>query len=190
MGELKSAWEIAQEKANKLGQLSPTEIRQQLEQRCQQTGVAIAERYLDHGEERRLLRELSQCPEEEQDLIRRAVVAHLAQALSLDSFSPAQDARVARILQGIAAVRPEVQPTTSQIGLLMAEYQQAWERTRQEIEDKARERLHQLRISGTAVGDINLEAMPEWQETWGRLAGPFEQRLNSLKQELIQKPLR
>jgi hypothetical protein len=39
------------------------------------------------------------------------------------------------------------------------------------------------------VGEINIEATPEWQETWHKLAQPFEQRLNNLKQELVHKTL-
>ena len=40
MGELKSAWEIAQEKANKLGKLSDEEKEQQTRQRYRQIGQA------------------------------------------------------------------------------------------------------------------------------------------------------
>jgi hypothetical protein len=186
MAELKSAWEIAQEKADKLGKLSAEEQRQQMEQRCQQTGRAMAQRYLGNWEQQRLAIELSSRPEEEQKLITQAIIAHLSEALSLRTASP-QDTRLEKILQGIATVKPELQPTTSQISLLIQEYHQAGNRTRQEIESKTRERLHQLRISGTAVGEINIEAIPQWQEAWHELAQPFEQRLNSLKQDLIHK---
>lgn len=184
MSELKSAWEIAQEKADKLGKLSAEEQRQQTEQRCQENGRAIAQRYLDHGEQQKLAVELSSCPEEERGLITQAIIAHLSEALNLKTASP-QDARIDTILQGIVAVKPELQPITSQIIQLIQEYHRAGDSARQEIESKTRERLHRLRISGTAVGEINIEGLPEGREAWRKLAQPFEQRLNSLKQELI-----
>jgi hypothetical protein len=193
MGELKSAWEIAQEKASKLGKLSAEEKRQQMEQRCHQIGKAMAQTYLDHQEGQNITTQLSNYPEEEKRLIAQAIVGHLSEALSLRNPKITENpqgfssvSRLEKIIQGIATIAPKLQPVTSQISLLIQEYQQAGEKTRQEIENKGRERLHQLRISGTAVGGINIEATLEWQEDWYKLAQPFEERLNELKQELPQ----
>lgn len=90
-----------------------------------------------------------------------------------------------RVIQGIARLEPKSGAITERTSQLFQEYEGATREARQEIERKGKENLHQLRISGTAVGDINVEAMAQWQQTWHRLREPFEPRLDYLKQELI-----
>jgi len=204
MGELKSAWEIAQGKADKLGKLSAEELQQQGEERCRQIGQAIAQRYLDNAESLDLEVELDKHSGEEKGLIKRAVASHLIQALELSSQlgagrRPAEADggmkqnngsggayfRLERIIQGIAVLEPKSGAVTQRMSQLFQEYERAAREARRQIERKGKETLHQLRISGTAVGDINVEAMPQWQQTWHRLREPFEPRLDNLKRELI-----
>lgn len=198
MAELKSAWEIAQEKANKLGKLSTQEIQQQREQECRQSAVAIAQKYLDESEPPNLALELNNYPTRERDLIGRAILNHLAQAMGLESWSGTSPdptkynnrsggvyPRLEKIIQGIAAIEPKLQPIVEQIRELDQEYAQAVRKTRRAIENRGRETLHQLRLLGTAVGSINIEATQEWQQSRHRLTEPFTPRLDSLKQELI-----
>jgi len=179
MGELKSAWEIAQEKARKLGELSAEEQRQQLEERCQQIAQAITRRYLDQ-EGLDIATELNNCPEGEKDLVRQATLSYLTQGMELRNPQ-----RLEKIAQGILSLEPKLQPIVGQIIELAREYEQAGSKIRQEIVNKGRETLHQLRISGTAVGNISIQATAEWQETWRRLIEPFEERLDSLKKGLV-----
>ena len=49
MGEMKSAFEKALERAEKLGKLSPEEMRGRKEAEYAPIGRAIADRYLRHG---------------------------------------------------------------------------------------------------------------------------------------------
>ncbi len=203
MGELKSAWEIAQDKADRLGKLSAEELRQQREEQCRQIGQAIAQKYLDNLESLDLDAELEKHSEAEEELIKTAVAGHLVQALKLSSQSgtsrrPTEREggmeqnnssggayfRMERVIQGIAGLEPKSGTIIEQVRQLFQEYEGATREAGHEIERKGRETLHQLRISGTAVGDINVEAMPEWQQTWHRLKEPFEPRLDHLKQEL------
>ena len=198
MGELKSAWEIAQEKANRLGKLSAEEEEQQRKQRYRQIGQGVAQKWLDNPETLSLTTELNKHPEEEQELIKRAILSHLLQAVDLkgrsgtspDSMRCGRSGGVylhpEKILQEIASLEPESQPITEGITKLIQEYEVAGRKTRQELESKTRETLHQLRISGTAVGDINIEATPQWQQAQQHLVETLEPRLNSLKQELAK----
>ncbi len=199
MSELKSAWEIAQEKANKLGKLSLQEMRQQREQECGQIGRAIAQKYLDEPEPPNLATELNNYPVEERGLIERAILNHLAQAMDLKSWSGTSPdptkynnrsggvyPRLEKIIRGIVAINPNSQPVIEQIKELDQEYGQAVSKTRQAIKNRGRETLHQLRISGAAVDSINIEATQEWQQSWHKLTEPFTPRLGSLKQELIK----
>lgn len=179
MGELKSAWEIAQEKARKLGELSAEEQRQQLDERCHQIAQAVTQRYFDQ-EGLDIATELNNYPRGEKDLVRQATLGYLSEGMELRNPH-----RLEKIVQGILSLEPELQPIVEQITELAQEYEQAGRKTRQEIVNKGREALHQMRISGTAVGSINIEATAEWQETWRRLIEPFEEKLDSLKKGLV-----
>jgi hypothetical protein len=181
MSELKNAWEIAREKANKLGKLSPQEMQQQREQEYRQVGKGIAQRYLDHPEPLNLSVDLDSRPTEGRDLTVRTIIGYLVQAMDLESHS-----RLEKIIQGIAAIEPGLQPVIEEIRKLAQEHDQVLGMTRQAIENKGREALHQLRISGTAVGAINTAAVPEWQQNWRKLTGPFLPKLDNLKHELIK----
>jgi hypothetical protein len=185
MGKLKSAWEIAQEKADRLGKLSAKEMQRQKEQDCHQIGRAIAQRYLDSSEPLPLAIELNKY-QEKKDLVRQATLTHLTQAIDLRFLTSfGMTSKLERIIQGIAAVEPKSQSIIERIRGLVQEYEQLADKTKRAIETSQRETLHQLRISGTAVGNINIEATPQWQQSWHLLTKPLEPKLDSLKQELI-----
>jgi len=185
MGKLKSAWEIAQEKAERLGKLSPAEMQRQREQECRQIGQAIAQRYLDSPEPLPLAIELNKY-QEKKDLVRQATITHLTQAIDLRFLTSfGMTSKPEKIIQGIAAIEPKSQSIIERIRGLAQEYEPLADKTMRAIEIKCRETLHQLRISGTAVGNINTEATPQWQQSWHLLTEPLESRLDSLKRELI-----
>ena len=74
--------------------------------------------------------------------------------------------------------------TVGKIKELFQEYREAEKEKRQEIERTGSEILHQLRISGTAISQINVQAKDEWQKKLSELSRPYEERLSGLKQEL------
>jgi hypothetical protein len=182
MGELKSAWEVAQEKASKLGKLSEEEERQQREQKCRQIGQGMTQRWLNNSSEQNLAAEINNYPGEESNLIRQATLGYLAEAIELKNSKIGSE----RAIQGIVSLGPKSQPIVERVTGLVQEYEQAKREIRQELQGKDRGILHQLRISGTAVGDINVEATPQWQQNEQRLLEAFSPRLDALKQELIK----
>ena len=181
MGEIKSAWEIAQAKTARLGKLSAEEERQQREKEFAQIGTAIAQRYLSHWNPQNVRTELSQYSSEEKPIITQAVIGELAQTIDLRS----QD-MFDRTAKGILLLKPEAEGTMQQIRDLRQEYEQAVRRIRQEIEARVKETLHQLRISGSAVSGINVEADQGWQQSIQELAQPLQERLDALKSELCR----
>lgn len=187
MGELKSAWEIAREKADKLGKLSAEEERQQKEKECHQIGTALAQRYLDHAELQNIAAAINHHPEGGKDLIKRAALNCLAETISLKNLEGSGEVtRLVKAIQGIAMIEPSSQQILEQITQLAREYEQAERKARGELQSKGKEILHRLRISGTAVGDINIEALPQWQLTRQQLAERFRLRFDSLKQDLFR----
>jgi len=181
MGEIKSAWEIAQEKAATLGELSPEEKRKQKEDRCRLIGKSLAEKYLGEHDTQHLEAALNKHNDEDKPLISQAVLHQLIKGIDL-RYNLALD----RISQGILSlVKAETAvETVGKIKELFQEYQEAKKERRQEIERAGSEILHQLRISGTAISQINVQAKNEWQKKLSEVARPYEEELSRLKQEL------
>ena len=183
MGELKSAWEIAQERANRLGKPSAEEKEQQDRQRYRQIGEVLAQKWLDSSRQPNITVELNKHEEKEREIIKQAVIEHLAEAIE---FTTAQGINsVKKVIAAISSLGPELQPKAEEIGQLVQEYEDAEQKTRQELESNYRETLHRLRISGTAVDAINIEADHKWQVARQGLVEAFTPRLNDLKQALI-----
>ena len=182
MDELKSAWEIAQERANRLGKLSVEEKKQQERQRYRQIGQVLAQKWLDRSQELDMTAELNKHGEEDRDMVKQAVIERLVEAVDL---APAQTVDgVKRVIEGISSLGPELQPEGEKMAELVQEYEEAERKIRQELESDCRETLHRLRISGTAVGDINIEANPQWQLARQRLIEAFAPRFSDFKREL------
>jgi hypothetical protein len=181
MGEIKSAREIAQEKVSKLGELSPEERKGQRQDKCRLIGKSLADKYLSQYDIRLLEAELNKHSAQDKNLIIQAAIHRLIEVINLKYGS-----RLNKISQGILTLAntETAIETLGKIKELFQEYEETENRERQEIEKAGREILHQLRVSGTAIGQINIRAKEEWEKKLIQLAGPFEERLNELKREL------
>ena len=181
MGEIKSAREIAQEKASQLGKLSPEERKGQRQDKCRLIGKSLADKYLSQYDTRLLETELNKHGAQDKNLIIQAAVHQLIEGINLKHGSSLD-----KISQGILTLTniKKAIETLSKMKELFQEYEEAESRERQEIEKAGKEILHQLRVSGTAISQINIRAKEEWEKRLTQLAGPFEERLNDLKQEL------
>jgi hypothetical protein len=183
MGELKSAWEIAQEKANRLGKLSVEEKEQQERQRYRQIGQVLAQKWLDSSRQLDMTAELNKHEEKESEIIKQAVIEHLVEAIELTTTKGINS--VKRVIEAISSLGPELQPKAEEIDQLVQEYEGAERKIRQDLESNYRETLHQLRISGTAVDSINIEDNHQWQLARQGLIEDFAPKLNELKQALV-----
>lgn len=186
MGELKSAREIAQERANRLGKLSAEEKEQQEIQGCRQIGQVLAQKWLDSSQQMDITAELDKHEEKERKIIKQAIIEHFVEAIEFTATRGINS--VKRVIEAISSIEPELQPKAEEISQLVQEYEEAEQKIRQELESNYRETLHQLRISGTAVDAINIETNPKWQLARQELVESFTPRLNDLKQALISSP--
>jgi len=183
MSELKSAWEVAQERANKLGKLSADEKEQQERQRFRQVGQVLAQKLMDGSQRLDVTAELSKHEEKGREIIKQAMIEHLIEAIG---FANAQAVdSVKKVIEAISSLKPELQPKAEEMGQLLQEYEGAEQKIRQELESNYRETLHQLRISGTAVDAINIEDNDQWQLARQGLVESLAPRLNALKQALV-----
>jgi len=183
MSELKSAWEVAQERASRLGKLSAEEKEQQETQRYRQVGQMLAQKWMDSSQRLDVAAELSKHEEKGREVIKRAIIEHLIEAMGFADTQAINS--VKRVIEAIGSLKPELQPKAEEMGQLVEEYELAEQKIRQEQESNYRETLHQLRISGTAVDAINIEDNPQWQLARQGLVESLAPRLNTLKQALV-----
>ena len=190
MGEMKSAFDRAMERADKMGKLSSEEMRQRVEAEYLPVGRAIAGRYLDHGHEQLFKEEVDKHDGERRGIVVRAALTGLVAAVSLTGYE-----RTEKALNGVLALIGDgggeaVNGKIGDITGLLAEFSQELERKygeeQERVEKSERELLHQLRISGSAVGAINMAASQAWGKIYREFSFTFEGRLERLKGELLQ----
>lgn len=190
MGEIKSAFERAMEKADRLGKLSPEEMRRREEAEYIPMGRAIAERYLEHGHIRVLEEDVAKRGGDERAVVARAAASRLVEAIDLDGDG--MQSRVGRALDGLRVLAIDkkdiIDRKSAKITGLVIGFDEERERTfrreSQRIERDERESLERIGISGDALGDINLEASQAWARIDADLRAQFSERLDPVKREL------
>jgi hypothetical protein len=187
VGEIKSAWELAMEKVDRLGKLSPEELRKQKEDRCGAIGRGLAERYLSGMALRDVKLELDKHKGEERGLVSEALASRLIDAIELGDAE-----RLSKVIEGVSELklknREGLAGVRSEIEQLFGEYPETEQKKRRELETAARGVLHQLRISGSAIGGVNPEVVPEWKNELDKIAQPYRERLDGMKARLAGFP--
>ena len=186
MSEMKSAWEIAMEKTEKLVKASPEELRRQQEEKYALIGQSIADKFLGGLNGRYLEMELDKYPTDDREVLIREIISSLAEAIELGDFDKSQTC-----LSGIRYLRKEqdTQGLEEQMNKVFEEYGQAQENLRQELERHSCESLRRLGISGSAIAAINPLADAEGEERLEDLARPYEDRLTRLRPELLPQEI-
>ncbi len=188
MGEMKSALERALERADGLGTLSPEEMRKRKEEEHILIGEGLAKRYLEHGFSDVLLEGIGRFAEyngEEKSVVDRAALSVMLQSIGLEDNDLSGKA-----IRGILDLKSDdrIESMCQEIEGVLREYHQAKQRCYQEkraaIEKSVRESLHRLRISGSAVGEINTGTGEEWKGIVRQLQSRFDGRLSKLKTSL------
>ncbi|MDY6911163.1 MAG: hypothetical protein SVM79_02225 [Chloroflexota bacterium] len=189
MREMKSALERAMERAEKLGKLSPEELQQKRKAEYALIGEGLAKRYLEHGYMRSLSEGIDKYKKEERSFVTDAVLFALTQSIVLENETLTE-----RALMGINGLKVSrtITDTSDEIMSIFGKY--AWEEkllyadSAEEIEDHIREALRQMGISGTAVGEANIQANETWKTKINELRFKFNSQLDELKESLIQAP--
>jgi len=182
MGEMKSAWEIAMKKMERLGNFSADDVRKQEERRFTTVARVLAQKYLSSTDIRQLEVELNRYNPEERTLLGKPFIATLIEAMHLQDYETGK-----RILYAIALTASDERTREFVAGTaeILEEYKRLEQERKQGVDKKGREVLHQLGISGDAVKAINSGASSEWQESLDELARPYEERLNKCRQEFL-----
>lgn len=183
MSFIRSAREIAAEKAGRIEGLTEDERKRLREQGLEDAAKAVAEKYLGSGDERVLgdgIKRYGGSREELARGVRRRLLA------SLELRSPG---RLESTIRGIRALPSEegFESSIAKIQDIFKRYQEAENEARGVIDREGKETLHRLRIAGSAIGEINVRAMPEWEQRIKEIAGPFQAELDAVRQELPGK---
>ena len=186
MGEMKSAFEKAMERAEKLGKLSPEEMRERKQAEYTPIGRALAERYLGHGQKQVFKEEANRYSGDEKGIVIRAALLRLGEAIDLGNDELTENALAGML---VFKAKEKMGEINEKIRSLLREFreaqQQKYEGEKERIERGEKELLHQLRISGSAVGEINLKASEAWERISQQLCSRFNERLVDLKGELL-----
>jgi len=186
--EIKSALERALERAERLGKLSPEEMRRQREAELLPIGEALAQRYLEHGQLRVLEEQLERYQGDDRAPVLRGAIRALARAITLTDKPLAE-----RAVEGISALTEDKQIQHLAEEVLRLFGRRAWEEklhgeeVREEVERELLSRLARAGISGSAVAEVNLRASPSWREHVARMEARFLEELETIKAALMER---
>jgi hypothetical protein len=178
---IKSALEIAMEKAQKLGDLSEDEKQRQKDEALVTVAEALAKRYLDGLPLNDIDMELAKHKGEEQGIARKHLLSHLVNYISIG-----QDSINEKILAAIVHILPESE-LIENIGDLLHECRIDMDKARQDnlgkLGAEKRSELEQKGISGSAV-EPAIETSSAWRQIEQELSSHYEQRLDEIKRNL------
>ncbi len=189
MAEIKSALELALEKAERFGKASPEELAQE---KFQEKGRALAVNYLK--EEGNLEEELKAIPPEGQAAARQAIKEVLLRNITLPR-DEAVDSRQLRALEGLLVVASNKKG----MGLLKKEVEQIWQQfllarngAYQQLKASFSQQLNTYaRALEAQTGQrvrLEVEHLPQFQDEWrkfeGQLMNQFEPVLADRKERM------
>ncbi len=192
MGEIKSAFEIAMEKAEMLEKASPQELARW---KCNPEGERIAASYLKG--ECNLMTELSHYEGEERDYIAQGAEGILLRNIDLPR-NDLSKGRNKKSMEGIKLLKTDkalAENVYSKMRRIFNHYEQdgeeqrkqAYEALKEDFQAKLQQALQQ-QLGFSAAIKVNVETQPQFQEEWRRtlaqLDSQYYRLLDEYKQEL------
>lgn len=178
--KIKSALEIALEKAQKLGVLSDEEKYRLKDEELVATGEALAERYLNGLPLRDVEAELAGRAEEDRRMISHHLLQHLLDRSDIGHIG--RDDKILAAIQHLSGDSAIIQSIRD----LLQEYEGAKEKVRQEnlsaLEAAKRSDLERKGIAGSAVEPAT-ETSREWIQIQQDLDSHYQERLEYIKQK-------
>lgn len=180
--ELKSAFDIAMERAQKLGDMSAQERQRSREEEFRAIGEALGKRYLDGLPLRDVEIELGRHEENRQIIIRYLL------SFLLDALAPGSAEGAENILAAVQHYSGD-SGAVARIRNLFNEYQraieQSWEEKRIKLGAAQRKELKLRGIFGSAV-EPAIEASPEWLQIRQQLDAAYQKRFEETKIPLLK----
>ena len=191
MGEMKSSWQIAMEKAEKLGKVSPEEINSI---KYVPEGNRIASQYLQ-DEKSDLMAEMVKFPSADAaQYVKSGIDEILLRNISLP-HNEEDMRRSNRAMAGLRLVKENKKQLESVLGLinnLVNQYQLALKQTYEEFKKKAEMTIQQAsRGARPQRGDqmpleqrLQLQIQEEWRQIHSELDAQYDKALDEHKQKI------
>ncbi len=183
MSDIRSSWEIAQDRIRNIGELSAEERRKQKEARLLALGKGAAEKYISTADTAILEEELLKYPPAERAHFKKAVMQHLIHSIDLHNSNTAW--MLASAISKLTDA-PGAAAIIEQITTCISNYQQAEEAGRLCINQEGMDILNRRALSGTAVKTFNSSARIQWENSLERIAEPYKEKMESLKKQLSE----
>lgn len=183
MGEIRSSWEIAQEKAGRLGDLSTEERKQQREAVYRDIALTFVKEYIEGRNIRYMQRELNKYTGDDRELMGKMLLDCLLKAIDLNDESSLD-----LIFAGITALYTgaQVHASLDEIRVLYGEYRDTRAKERRRIEDDHRKMLREKGISGSAVCVPESDTGPERSNPLNDIAVSFKKRLAVIGGKIVK----
>ncbi len=188
MGEIKSALEIALEKAEKIGKASKEELRAQ---EWKEKGQRLAARFLSEEGDLDLAEEIARLsPEEKVPVLRGLVEVFLRNiVLPRDEYALKEIRKALSGLETVFSAFPEVKNLTQEIDRLLSQYLNHREALYQQLKQQ-----FEAQVSGVEEAlsnqmgvkvKVDVEMQPQFQEEWRKvrdqLDPQYQRQLDYLK---------
>jgi hypothetical protein len=191
MGEMKSAWQIAMEKADKLGKVSPDELNSI---KYVPEGNRIASQFLQ-DEKSDLMAELAKLPDgDAARFVKKGIDEILIRNLTLP-HNDEDTRKTKRAMAGLRLIKENKKQLESILGLintLVNQYQLALQQTYAEFKKKAEVTIQQAsRSVRPQRGDqmpleqkLQLQLQEEWREVHHELDAQYDKALEEHRQKI------
>ncbi len=192
MGEMKSSWQIAMEKAEKLGKVSPEEINSI---KYVPEGNRIASQYLQ-DDKSDLMAEMAKFPAADAaKYVKKGIDEILLRNISLP-HNEEDMRRTNRAMAGLRLIKENKKQLESTLGLinnLVNQYQLALKQTYEEFKKKAETTIQQASRSGMRQqrGDqmpleqrLQLQIQEEWRQIHSELDAQYGKALDEHKEKI------
>jgi len=198
MGDIKSAFEIAMEKANKIESATPEE---KLKWKFMPLGEQLAAKYLK--DDINLLAETSKYKDEERRYVIQGAVGVLARGIDLPKNEGIKRT-TRKAMEGIKLLKNDktkVEAVYSKIRYILTHYsnegeqqkKQAFEQVKIQFTAKLKQAVQQQQRAGGAqvdISNIDIERHPQFQEEWRRVLAQMDmqylEHLNENRRELME----
>lgn len=183
MGKIKSALELAMERADALAGSVGSNIEESAYDQYTKAAALLASSYLENKVSlERLAESIDNYPAAALPAAKKALLQGITERLNPANCAP--------VLAAYQKFAPDIYNGEAGAALqeICREYRDQVEKKRSELEQKGGQvLLKESGISGSAIAAINIERTPQWQEGKLALAHQFSQRLERIKQRLLEQ---
>jgi len=181
--KIKSAWEIAMERAASRTSIKPEELQKQNEEKGLIIGKALADKFLNDLDKNKLKADLEKYGEEERPFILKGTRTALIESLELGDYE-----KLENVIEGLGSLAENDRPKEikGRLFLVYGNYTSIYKKSSEKFQAAGRKILNRYRISGDAIKAINPDVFKEELKQINRDGIlPQEKEFEELKKELL-----